>query len=429
MAGVALEGNETYRIAAGSPSIRTEKFHTGYFSLSLLRPLDRADASKNALLMNVLRRGSRSLPDMEKLQEALNDAYGAGVEPMIRQFGEALAIGFCAWFPDDRCLPEDAGNLERVLEILGELLLDPATRGGLLQADYVNSERRNLKDRIDAMVNDKQSYASFRARQTLFAGERYAEYPLGTAEAAEKITNVALTKHYKKVLATSPIELFYCGSAEPERVEAAALNALRTLPGGGERLWPATVPASAAVEMQRFTEHMDVNQGKLVMLYPLDLEPAVEDYSAMVVFNAMFGGSPASRLFREVREKRSLCYSASSGIDRYKGVLSVHAGIAFDKAEEVEEAVNEELRRLAEGQFTPEELETARYYVASAYRRVGDSGADLDGFLLGRDMLGLDCSLEQFALSLEEVTAEQVVRIAESARLRLVYFLRKEEEE
>lgn len=409
--------------------IRTEKFHTAYVSLSLLRPLDGADASKNALLMNVLRRGSRSLPDMEKLQEALNDAYGAGIEPVIRQFGEALAIGFHAFFPDDRCLPEDAGNLERLLELMGELLLDPATRGGLLQADYVLSERSNLRDRIDAMINDKQSYASFRARQALFAGSPYAEYPLGTAESAEKITNVALTKHYKKVLANSPIELFYCGSAEPERVEAAALRALRTLPGGGERHVPLTVPASAAVELRRVTEHMDVNQGKLVLLYPLDLEPEMQDYSAMVVFNAMFGGSPASSLFREVREARSLCYSISSGIDRYKGVLSVHAGIAFDRAEEVETAVEEALRALADGEFSDEALETARSYVASAYRRIGDSGADLDGFLLGRDMLGLDCSLEQFALSLEEVTAEQVMRIAESARLRLVYFLRKEEAE
>ena len=61
--------------------LQTTKFHSAYFSIELLRPLTAEDASRNALIMNVLRRGTRTRPDMTKIAETLNDLYGAVISP------------------------------------------------------------------------------------------------------------------------------------------------------------------------------------------------------------------------------------------------------------------------------------------------------------------------------------------------------------
>ena len=79
-------------------TLRTDRFHSGYFGICLLRPLQKEQAARNALLMNVLRRGTRTLPDMEKLSEALDNLYGASLSPSLTQYGETVSTGFQCFF-------------------------------------------------------------------------------------------------------------------------------------------------------------------------------------------------------------------------------------------------------------------------------------------------------------------------------------------
>ena len=212
--------------------VQTDRLRTGTFSVSFLRRLQQEDAAKNALVLNVLARGCRARPDMRRLKAACQEAYGAVVEPEYRQYGEILAAGFGAAFPDDPWLPAGSRNLERVIRLVSDLCLDPDTRGGLLRNDYVLSERQNLRDRILTAVNDKPTYARIRARALMCPDEDYGVYPLGSPEEAEKLTHLILTRHYQQMLAVSPVRLFYCGSLPFEQVRDTVLDSFLTLPVG-----------------------------------------------------------------------------------------------------------------------------------------------------------------------------------------------------
>ena len=384
-------------------TIRTDRFHSGYFSLHLLRPLRAADASRNALLPSVLCRGTRTLPDQAKISDALDNQ---------------------AAFPDDRFLPSAADCLGSIVSMSGEMLLDPATRGGLLRDDYVRSEGQNLHDRIEAAVNNKRGYARKRARELMFEGEAFGVYPLGEAEDALRIRYQALTKYYREVLRTSPLELFYCGSAGHERVEDAVRRAFMTLPGGSERLPLETELRSGEKELRRVTEEMDVEQGNLVIGFRWRRSgPA--DYPALAVFNEIYGGGDTSRLFMNIREDRSLCYAVGSSVERYKEVMFVTAGIDSDRREETEELIFAELRELSMGNVSPDEMETARKNVAAAYLQGLDSPASVCDFRLGQNLLGCGGDLRQYAALAAEVKAEDVARIASEMKPELTYFLKK----
>ncbi len=405
-------------------TIRTDRFHSGYFSLHLLRPLRAADVSCNALLPSVLCRGTRTLPDQAKISDALDSLYGSSLEPGIRQMGDCLAIGFQAAFPDDRFLSGTTDCLKSIVSMSGEMLLDPATRGGLLRDDYVRSEGRNLHDRIEAAVNNKRGYARKRARELMFEGEAFGVYPLGEAEEALRVRYQPLTKFYREALRSSPLELFYCGSADHGRVEEAVRRAFMTLPGGGERPLPETELRSESKELRRVTEEMDVEQGNLVIGFRwCRTRPA--DYPTLAVFNELYGGGEASRLFLNIRENRSLCYAVGSSVERYKEVMFVTAGIDFDKREETEEAILTELRDLAEGNVSRDELETARKNVASAYLQGLDSPASVCDFRLGQNLLGSGGDLRQYAVLAAEVKVEDIARIASEMKPEIAYFLRR----
>ena len=409
--------------------VQTDRLRTGTFSVSFLRPLRQEDAAKDALVMNVLARGCRACPDMRQLQAACQEAYGAVVGPALRQYGEAVAIGFSASFPDDPWLPAGSRNLERVIRLVSDLCLDPDTRGGLLRNDYVLSERQNLRDRILAAVNDKRSYARIRARELMCVEEDYGVYPLGSPEEAEKLTHLILTRHYQRMLVSSPLRLFYSGSVSFEQVRDTVLDAFLTLPGGEERRVPETEIRDSAAVLRSVTEFTDAEQGNLVLGCRLGGYIAPQEQPILEVFNRYFGASHTSRLFRRVREERSLCYSISSGYDRHKAVFSVAAGIAFDKRDEVMEAVLEELDRCRVGDVDPRDLESARRGAASSWRMTGDSGSALDSFYLGQELLGSPARPEELAALALEVSPEDVARMAQRVQPELDYFLRGREKE
>ena len=74
--------------------IGTDKFKTGYLSACLTAPLSKKTAAYNAVLPSVLRRGTSTYPDMESIAAALDEMYGAEIEPVVRKRGEAQSISY-----------------------------------------------------------------------------------------------------------------------------------------------------------------------------------------------------------------------------------------------------------------------------------------------------------------------------------------------
>lgn len=120
--------------------------------------------------------------------------------------------------------------LEQATALLGELLLSPATRGGLLLPKYVDSEREKAEDIIRSRVNDKRSYSVTRCIEEMCCYEDFAVGRFGSLDDMRSVNYKKLTKQYRALLQTAPIEIFYCGKASEKQLVAALRDALATLP-------------------------------------------------------------------------------------------------------------------------------------------------------------------------------------------------------
>lgn len=406
--------------------VQTDKFKTGCLSLNLLTPLKRETAAMNACLPGVLRRGSTGHPDMASVAETLDGLYGARLEPTVRKKGEIQALGFFSDFPDDKYLPGNERLISDVSALMAELLLSPNTRGGLFLPEYVNGERDKLLEQIRARINDKILYAQTRLFELMCFSEDYAVYKLGSEDEAEAINYLRLTKHYKDILQSSPIEIFYCGSANADTVEAALVTALSGLPraepdsGLGTDIRMNSVEESA----RYFSEELDVTQGKLAIGLRLGECMEEPDQAAIRVFNAVYGGSITSKLFMNVRERLSLAYYASSAIDLHKGLLLVFSGIEFDKYNSALSEIFAQLDAVKSGDITDDEIRYASSHVASSLRSAMDSPGALEDFSLDRAIDGESFTAEELAASCECVTRDEIVSAANSVECDAVYFLR-----
>ncbi len=412
-------------------ALESGKFKTGCLSINLLTQLDRDTASQNALIPYVLRRGSRYHSDMRSLASELDRLYGSYIEPVVRKIGEIQCIGFLASFADDKYLPDGSGVFESVAQLCGEILLSPCTKGGLLLPDYVESEKEKLLDGIRSRLNDKRSWALQRLTEQMCCYEAFAVSRLGTEDTAENIYYQKLTKHYRSLIMSSPVEIFYCGSLGADTVAETLSDALSGMPRGEIDYDIGTDIRMNSVEegVREFSDELAVTQGKLVMGYRLGDCMDDPDIAAMHVFNAVFGGCVTSKLFMNVRERLSLCYYASSLIDLHKGLMIVSSGVDFDKFDAAKAEISAQLEAVRRGEVTDEELTAAKKSVASDLRAISDSQYNLEGFYLSNTIDGLSFEPEELAAAVECVGLDAVIDIAKSIVPDAVYYLRGNGEE
>lgn len=406
--------------------LQSFKFKTACMSVSMLTQLSRETAAMNALIPFVLRRGTVGYPDMDAVSARLDELYGTAVEPLVRRMGEIQCIGFFASFPEGQFLPDNQDVLRDTAGLIGQFLLSPNTKGGLFLPEYVNSERDKMLDTIRARVNNKRSYAAVRCIEEMCCYEDFAVGPLGSEEDCEAIRYKKLTQRYRTLLQTSPIEIFYCGRSRKSDVIDALKDALYTLPRGEIDYDIGTDVRMNAVEAEPryFEEEMDVTQGKLVMGFRLGQVMEEPDFAALNVFNCIFGSGSTSKLFMNVREKLSLCYYASSSLNTHKGLMLVSSGIDSDKLDAVKNEIFAQLEDIRNGKISEDEFVSAKAGVSSELRSYMDMPPALESFYLSQTLKGLEYGPMEMAELVQDVTREDVIRIAKSVECDMIYFLK-----
>lgn len=409
---------------------RTDKFKTGLLSVTLTAPLRRETATAGALIPDVLYRGSRNYPDMERLSAATDALYGASLGPVVRQRGESQCVSFLCSVIDDRYALDGSAVLEPAAALMGEVLLDPAVENGRFRPDYVKGEGANLADRIRSRVNDKRSWSIFRLVQEMCAGEAYAVDKLGDADEAVSMTPDRLWADYQRLLRETKVTFYYGGSAGPDRVEETVRRAFAPLVAGRTAPVECEVPAEPKGPVRTVTDAMDVTQGKLALGFRTGgVTLASSDYPVLLVCNALYGGSVNSRLFLNVREKMSLCYYASSMLDKLKGLMVVSSGVEFADFDRAQEAILAQLEEIRQGRIGGEELNAAVRCVVNGLRGRLDSQSQMEDDCVTRLICGQRTGDGSALIrAVEQVTAEQVAQMARRIKLDTVYRLTGKED-
>ena len=403
---------------------RDDRFKQGVLSLQFLRPMCSEEAALNALLPAVLLRGTNSCPDMRSITLRLDDLYGAAVGALVRRIGDIQCTGLSCGFIDDRFALEGDRIFAPMMAFMEELLLDPVLEDGSFCDAYVQTEKQNLIWAIEAQRNDKRSYATNQMLKTMCRDDSYGIPRLGEISQVEAITPRSLYDHYRKILTTSPVHVFYVGSADPETVA----DTLRPMLGKLAKD-PISLPAQTGLQPGVLTEQeeiLDVAQGKLCMGYATEIHLRDPRYPAIVCCNTILGAGMTSKLFMQVREKMSLCYDIGSGFHGSKGILAVAAGIEFEKKEIVQQEIAHQLQEICDGNITPEELTAAKEALLSNLRSTHDSPGAIESYYASAAVSGIGMTPEVFMEKLCQVTAEDVAEAAKTLQLCTVYFLRGE---
>ena len=401
---------------------RDGRFKQGCLSFQFVRPMDKAEAALNALLPSVLLRGTNAHPTLRAITEHLDTLYGASVSTLVRRVGDYQTTGLYCGFMDDRfALPGDR-VLAPMVAFLGELLLDSPLKDGAFLPEFVEGEKKNLIATIESELNDKRAYAMGRLLKTMCREDTFGLPRLGETEQVAAIKPDELYHHYCKILRESRIQIFYVGSAPAEALRELLMPLVSKLDRSYVKL-PTQTTFSGTVG-SHISEEMDVSQGKLCMGFTTSITNRDKEFPAMQLMNTIFGAGMTSKLFMNVREKLSLCYNVGSGYYGTKGIVTVSAGIDFDKEQQTREEILRQLAACQEGHITPEELTAAKESVLSSLRSTHDTPGAIEGYYATAALSGMAMTPKQYMDALEAVTLEQVAAAARTVRLHSSFFLK-----
>ena len=402
--------------------VRAERFKQGCLSVQFLRPMCMEEAALNLLLPAVLMRGTAKRPNMRLITQHQDDLYGSSFLEVCRRTGDYQGVGFLLRFLEDRFAMDGDQILDPMLDFLEEVLLDPMVEDGGFNPEFVSSEKKNLLQSIDSLINDKRSYANAKMMEKMCSADTHGIPRYGSRENVEAVDPVQLYNHFQKVLSESPVVLFYVGSADPQAVAQKLTSIFAKIPRN-----PVTLPEQTAFRDGgggTYTETADITQGKLVVGYVTPITIYDDRFPAMQLFNFIFGGDMTSKLFTSLREQQSLCYYILCGYYGAKGLVVLDAGIDCDQYDQAMREQRYQLELCCNGGITESELVAAKKAVISSLIGIYDSPGSIESFETGKIIAGTEYQVDDMVQRIEAVTLEQVIEAARTLRPHTTFFLK-----
>lgn len=410
-------------------AIQTDRFKTARLTVYSVMRADKRLSPRLSLLSRVFGRGTERYPRRSLLNRRLDDLYGTILDVGNSLYGDNHVLSFTVEPLDDAFLPRidrDMDLLGGSLDVISQIMLHPLRDpDGCICRDAVEKEKRARCDDIIDKRTRPDAYASDRIRALLYGDEPAGTYLLGEPDDIMSVTAEELTELWQSWLKHARFEVFYVGQTPAGDVADKWRTAFGDFsPCPGQPL--PTLLHKASADVRRVDETRPLAQGKLYVCMTSDIDPVHEPevMAAAVLMNELLGGMQGSLLFRHVRGDLGLCYYCDSGYYALKGDLVISCGVGAENRMAAEQAIHDCIRRVADGDFTEDDVRMARASYMSQCRRIPDSASAMESVWF--DSLIQDGMTTDPCVRMEQVLSagrDDVIAAAKRFRPDLVYYL------
>ena len=279
-------------------------------------------------------------------------------------------------------------------------------------SEDVERIRSQVISNLQSDTSSPSALAGRKFLQIAFGNHAYGRPADGTLESVPTITVADLKDYVGRVLAKDTLRIAVVGDVDPD-----TLGKLLDSTFGGLPAKPSLTAISdieAAKPPQRSFIPLDVPQTVVTFGGP-GIRRHDPDFMAAYVVNHILGGGSSSRLYREVREKRGLAYSVYESLlwMEHSALFIGSTGTRADRAGETVDAINREVRLMAEDGPTQKELDDAKSYLKGSQMLALDTSAKLGSALLQYqlDQLPIDYIEKRNAI-VDAVTLDQAKAVS-----------------
>lgn len=403
-------------------TIKTDKFKTNLLAIFLTFPIIKDEATKNTLIALMLKRGSKLYKTREDITNKLAEMYGASLDSGIEKSGDNHILKFYLESINEEYLPKKEDLLKESVNLLFDVVFNPNIEDGKFNEEFLEQEKYSLEQIINSKIDNKAMYALNRCIEEMYENKPYGIYKYGYVEDLKNIDGHNLYEQYKNIISICKIDIFVSGNNDNVDNYIMENDMIKEL-NEREPKYVTEGKSSNENNEKYIEEKMDVKQGKLVI--GTDIKNFGKDfrYSAQV-YNAILGGSANSKLFQNVREKASLAYTVSSNYMKLKSNIFIRAGIEIENYEKALNIIKEQIEEMKQGEFSDEDIINAKRIITAGIKNIKEEQDIEISYYYGQELSNVKTSIPEYLKSIEEVSKQDIIDVANNININTIYFLR-----
>jgi zinc protease len=270
-----------------------------------------------------------------------------------------------------------------VFKLVGMALTKPR-----FDAEPIERARAQIRAFLRRELTDPNTIAYRTWMKGMYPEHPYGRTVDGTPDTIAKVTREDLVAQHRAAFARDNLIIGVVGNISAEELAPLLDVAFGDLPEKSVPMEIGEVAPHATGEVT--VQRMSIPQSVVMFGHGALKRDDKEFYAAMVMNHILGGGTFSSRLYTEVREKRGLAYSVYSFLNPFeKGPL--YMGQVSTENARVKESIDiirAEWKRMASGEVTAEEVDSAKTYITGSYALRFASASDISRMLVNTQVDG-----------------------------------------
>jgi zinc protease len=385
------EGVHVYRLPSGVPVLVKQRpgsplFYAGVFAVGGCSQEQRSIGGRTLLMARTAVKGTTRRNAVQIAEDA--ELLGGSVSPSVG--GDSM--GWSISVP--------ASRASAATELLADVVQHPT-----FAAEALETERAVSLAELASLSDDMYRFPMRLAAQAAFGDHPYGVPSLGSEESLKAQTAADLVAWHRDVVLRGSTVIAMVGDGDPDEMAALAAShfgdlSFRQAPTVPAPAWPANVVA--------LTESREKAQTALVLTWP---GPARTDMARFdVEIMAGIASGLGGRLFEELRDKQSLCYTVSAfpSERRAAGTFSAYIATSPSQEDVARDGLLRELTKFREDLVGDEELRRAQMYALGTHAIRQQSGGAVLGEMVDAWLFGALSELKEYGSRVRGVTAGSI---------------------
>ena len=339
---------------------------------------------------------------------------GGGARDAIRLaedvglLGGALGTG-ADWDASYISLDVLSRNAEQATSIFGDVTARP-----MLPADGLERVRAERLNEILQQRNEPAAIAGKRFANLLYGTGAYGNSIIGNAETVSRLSIEDVRRFYGEHYAPNNSAIVVSGDIDAEGALTLIDRALGEWPRGAQP--PRPVVSHRPIDASRIyvIDRPQAVQSEIRVGH-IGVARSSEDYFALSVMNAIFGGVFNSRINLNLRERHGYTYGARSqfAFRRHAGPFVIAAPVRNEVTRESVSELLAELRRIRTGDIEDVELDDTKSYLMGVFPATVQTASDIAGRLLDMELYGLpEDYFDRYRENIAAVSKDDVAHVA-----------------
>lgn len=400
--------------------IKTDKFKKVKIRINFKEKTTKEKVVYRNMLSLVLLEATKKFNTRRLLDIECENLYNIGVGAGTSNSGNYHLLRFNTTFLNEKYT--EKGMMEESFKFFLEFIFNPNVIDGKFESQTFNNAKNILKEDIESYADNPGRFAFSRIYEIMCPNSVIKYRSTGYIEDLEKVTEENLYEYYKELLTNNEIDIFIIGNIDVKQMEKIIADNFNIDSIKHEQLAHIVKQDDFRTEPRVIKENKNINQSILILGSKLKDITEFERKYVLVLYNYILGGSADSKLFKEVREKNSLCYSISSTHSGIANLEFISAGIDKENYDKAVELIKAEIKNMEDGNFTEEDINQAKITFLASLKEIEDTANGIINIYEAHEYLDYDL-LEERAKKIEKVTKEDIINVSKKMYLDTIYLL------